>query len=121
MGVLDTPLRNAARAVMGALGTSVTIRQVSLGGYNTTTRTATPTNVDTVVKGILEDYVAHEADDTVKLGDRKLTIAAADLSFEPTTQDLVLISSVIYTIVRVESLRATSQPAALVLSIRGES
>lgn len=119
MGTLDGPIRSVAGKLMAKFGTTVTIRSVTGGAYNTTTGVAAETTSDTVVKGMLEEYTAHERGESVKVGDRKLTIAAEDLTFAPDTEDRVLISAVIYRVVNVVTVMATDQAALYILQIRG--
>ncbi len=82
-------------------GTSVTFRRIVTGAYNTTTGTATTTETDTSISGVLTDYIADELDDTVQFGDRKFWMAGSALTIDPTTEDVVLIGTDIHRIVRV--------------------
>ncbi len=85
-------------------GTSVTFRRIIEGAYNTTTGTAPTTETDVTIGGILTDYEQDEVDDTVQLGDRKMLIDGSELAANPTTEDVVLINSVIHRIVRVKPM-----------------
>ncbi len=82
-------------------GTAATFRRIVTGAYNTTTGTAPTTETDTTIKGVLTDYRADELDDTVQLGDRKFWIDDGDLAADPTTEDVVLINSLIHRIIQV--------------------
>lgn len=115
---LDTPLRKVAQTVLKQFGTSVTFRRVTGTAYNTTTRTMTPTTADTVVKGRLDEYKDRELSDTIHAGDRKLTVAAADLAYTPSVDDKVVIATVMYDIVRVEPQLATDLAAIHVVQLR---
>ena len=116
--MLDAPLRKVAQSVLGKFGTSVAIRRVTGTAYNTTTGTMIPTTVDTVVKGRLDEYTDRQLSDTIRAGDRKLTIAAADLTIPPTVDDTVVIAMLVYEVVRVVSEQATDLSAIHVLQVR---
>ncbi len=118
MGVLDAPLRKAATAVIRTLGTSVTIRQLTHGPLDATTGVSTPTQRDTVVKATIAEYTSRDLSDTVLLGDRQVMVAAADLSFPPTTEDEVVIGMDTYRILDVESPQATDQAVMHMLQVR---
>jgi hypothetical protein len=115
---LDAPLRKVASTVLAKFGTSAVLRRVTGTGYNTTTGTMSPTTTDTAVKGRLDDYLDRELSDTIKAGDRKLTIAAADVPARPTVSDTVLYGGLVYQIVRVESVIAKDASALYVLQVR---
>lgn len=124
--MLDAPLRKVARAVLRTFGTTVTVRRVTAAAYNTATGTMTPTISDTVVKARIDEYtdrelgfsVATQAGQLIRAGDRKVTIAAADLSFTPSVDDQVVIAAVEYEIIRVQPELATNQAAIHVLQVR---
>lgn len=115
---LDAPLRKVAQSVLAKFGTSVTIRRVTGTSYSTTTRSMVPTTADTVVKGRLDEYLDRELGEVVHVGDRKLTIAAADLTFTPTVDDKVVIATLVYEVIRVQSDIATDAAAIYVMQIR---
>jgi hypothetical protein len=115
---LDTALRRVASTVLAKLGTPVTIRRVTPGTYSTTTRSHTPTVADTTAKGRLDDYRDRELSNTILAGDRKLTIAAASLSYEPSPKDRVVIGAVDYEIVNVTHHRAQDEAALYELQLR---
>lgn len=126
--MLDTSLRKVAKTVLKIFGTDVTMRRVTPGAYSTVTRTVTPSNVDTVIKGRLDDYTNRELSASaanasgvasVLASDRKLTVACADLANEPRAEvDKVLVASLAYDIVRVETVLATDLGAIYVLQLR---
>lgn len=118
MGRLDAPLRKAAQKVLGAFGQDVTIRTVTGTAYNVTTRTMTPTTADVTVAGRLDNYRDRELLGTIRAGDRKLTIAAADVSAIPTVADKVVIASTVWDIIDVLPEQATDQAALYVLQLR---
>ncbi len=119
MANLDTALRKVGKTILGTFGTSVTVRRVMVGEYNTTTCAPLRTELDKTVKGRLDEYRQHEFGELVSVGDRKLTVAASDLSFEPTSSDQVVIGTNTYRVVSVKAPQATDQAAVFVMQIRG--
>lgn len=115
----DLGLRSAARSVINTTGATVTIRKVTPGTYNVATSSATDTEADTTIKGLLSEYDSSELNDYVLVGDRKLIVAAADLDFVPTPKDKVVISSAIYDVVRVFTVMAKDTPMTHELQLRG--
>jgi len=111
-------LRKTASKLMSKFGGDVTIRVITVGAYNPTTGTASESTADTTVKGVLEDVNAREVNDLVQAGDRRLTIAAADVSTAPTTADKVVISSVVHQVIRVTTIEQDNQPITYELILR---
>lgn len=116
---LDTALRKVAQSVVSKFGTAAALRRVTGTKYSTTTRTMTPVTTDTPLKIRLDDYQDREIRGNIKVGDRKGTIAAADVDEAPTLDDNVVIGERVYDIVNVESLIATDLAATFVLQLRG--
>jgi len=115
---LANPLRKVASKLMAKFGGDVTIRVITVGVYNPTTGTASESTADTTVKGVVEDVNAREVNDLVQAGDRRLTIAAADVSAAPTTADKVVISSVVHQVIRVTTIEQDNQPITYELILR---
>ena len=115
---LATPLRKVATKLMSKFGGDVTLRTVTPGVYNPTTGTASESTADTTVKGVVEDVNAREVNDLIQAGDRRLTIAAADVSAAPTTADKVVISSVVHQVIRVTTIEQDNQPITHELILR---
>jgi len=101
---LAPALRKTASKLMAKFGGQVTIRRITTGAYNPTTGTATPSASETVVRGVLEDVTEREVNDLIKGSDKKLTIAAADLAFEPAVSDQVTVSSRVMQTVQVNKI-----------------
>jgi len=101
---LASPLRKVASKLMARFGGVATIRRVATGSYDPATGTIAETNTDTTVRGVLEDVNIREVNELVQAGDKRLIIAAADLSTAPTTVDKVLINSVVHQIIRVQTI-----------------
>jgi hypothetical protein len=77
---LANPLRKVASKLMAKFGGVVTINRVTAGVYNPTTGTASEVVAGTVVRGVMEDVNVREVNDLIQSGDKRLTIAAADLA-----------------------------------------
>lgn len=96
-------LDKVAAKILDTFGGDVTIRYVSGGSYNTTTGAITETTSDTDVKGHVYDVSANEVSDLVRASDKRLLVAAKDLTTAPGTKDRVVISSVVHQVIRVET------------------
>ena len=101
---LANPLRKVASKLMAKFGGVATIRRVTPGVYNPTTGTATEAVADTAVRGVLEDVSVREVNDLIQSGDKRLTIAAADVTTAPVTADRVLIGGVTHQVIRVTTI-----------------
>ena len=111
-------LRKTAAKLMSKFGGDATIRTVTTGAYNPTTGTASESTSDVTVKGVVEDVNAREVNDLVQASDRRLTIAAADVTAAPTTADKIVISSVVHQVVRVTTIEQDNQPITYELILR---
>ena len=102
MALADS-LAKVASTIIGKFGGDVTIRLVTAGSYNTTTGVISQSNSDTDVKGVLEDVALREVNGLIQAGDKRLTVAASDLTTAPETKDVVLINSVVHQIIAVQT------------------
>ena len=96
-------LAKVAATLIGKFGADVTVRFVTAGTYNTTTGTVTESTSDTTEKGIIEGVTSTEDDELIKRTDKRLTVAADDLTTVPAPKDRVVISSVEYQIITVNT------------------
>lgn len=103
MGLANS-LKKVAGKAISKFGGDVTIRYVTAGAYNTTTGTTTETTSDTTTKGIVEGISNREVDNLIKTTDKRLIIAANKVSTAPGTKDRVVISSVEYQIIQVNTI-----------------
>jgi hypothetical protein len=115
---LSTPLRKVASKLMAKFGGVAIIRRVTPGVYNPTNGTISETSVDTTVRGILEGVNAREVNELVQAGDKKLLVAAADLTAAPTTVDKVLINSVVHQVIRVTTIEQDNTAITYELILR---
>ena len=113
-------IANALKKVLSnkKLSTDITFRSVSAGSYNTTTGIITETNTDTSIRGILEDINNREVNELIEATDKKINIAAASLSSTPTTKDKVIVGSVTYSIIRVETNQLANDKLIFVCYLR---
>ena len=102
MALVDS-LKKVSSKVITKFGGDVTVRIVAAGAYDTSDGTISETESDTTIKGILEDVNLREVNELVQAGDKRLTVAADDLTTAPETKDRVVISSVVHQIIRVET------------------
>ena len=101
---LANPLRKVASRLMAKFGGEVTIRRITVGAYNATTGTAAETTSDTALRGVLEDVNVREVNDLIQSGDKRLTVAAADVAAVPSTADRVLIGGITHQVIRVTTI-----------------
>ena len=116
--VLATPLRKVASKLMARFGGEATIRRITVGAYNATTGTAAETTSDTALRGVLEDVNVREVNDLIQSGDKRLTVAAADVTTAPVTADRVLIGGVTHQIIRVTTIEQDHTPITHELILR---
>ena len=102
MALADS-LAKVASTIIGKFGGDVTVRIVTAGAYDTSDGTVAETESDTTIKGILEDVNLREVNELVQAGDKRLTVAADDLTTAPETKDRVVISSVVHQIIAVQT------------------
>ena len=98
---LTSGLRKVTSRVVNKLTGDVTIRQITNGAYNTTTGAVSESNTDVTIKGLIQNVNNNEVNNLIQAEDKKVTVAAKDLTFMPTPKDKVVISSVVYQILRV--------------------
>jgi hypothetical protein len=115
---LASPLRKVASKLMARFGGVATIRRVATGSYDPTTGTIAETNTDTTVRGVLEDVNIREVNELVQAGDKRLIVAAADLTTAPTTVDKVLINSVVHQIIRIQTIEQDNTAITYELILR---
>lgn len=116
---LATPLRKVASKLMARFGGVVTIRRVLAGAYSPGAGTVAESVTDTVTRGVLEDVSLREVNDLVQSGDKRLTIAAADVAVAPTTADEVVITGTVYQVITVRTIEQDNTPITHELILRG--
>ena len=115
---LATSLRKTASKLMAKFGGEVMIRKNATGVYNPTTGTASVVVSTFTIRGVLEAVAERELNDLIKSTDKKLTIAAADLSFEPAVSDQVTVASRIMQTIQVNKIEQDNQPIVFEMFLR---
>jgi hypothetical protein len=115
---LASPLRKVASKLMSKFGGTATIRRVTPGAYNPTTGTVTETTADTTVRGVLQDVTLSEVNDLIQAGDKRLLIAAADVTNAPTTADRVVIAGRSLQIIQVDTIEQDNTAITYELILR---
>lgn len=115
---LATSLRKTASKLMLKFGGEVSFRRITTAAYNPTTGTAAPTASTTTVRGVLENVTEREINDLIKSTDKKLTVAAADLAYEPAVSDQVTVSSRIMQVVEVRKIEQDNTPIVFEVFLR---
>jgi hypothetical protein len=67
---------------------------------------------------VLEDVNIREVNELVQAGDKRLIVAAADLTTAPTTVDKVLINSVVHQIIRIQTIEQDNTAITYELILR---
>lgn len=101
---LAQSLEKVAGSVIDALGADVTIRYVTASSYDTAAGAITETTSDTAIKGVVQGITKSEVNDQIQATDKRLIVAAKELATAPGTKDRVVISSVEYQIIQVETI-----------------
>ena len=96
----------------------ITFRSISASSYNATTGIITESNTDTSIRGVLEDINLREVNELIEATDKKIQIAAASLSSTPTTKDKVIVGSVTYSIIRIETNQFANEKLTFVCYLR---
>ena len=100
------------------LSADITFRSISAGSYNATTGIIAESNTDTSIRGVLEDINLREVNELIEATDKKIQIAAASLSSTPTTKDKVIVGSVTYSIIRIETNQFGNEKLTFVCYLR---
>jgi len=117
MGIAQA-LQGAVSKAIKPLGGDVTIRFVTAGAYDPAAGTVSQTFSDEEVKGVLTDVVARKENELNQTKDKKLTVAAADLTAAPETKDLAVVDSVVYQIIAVETYPQGTTAISYELTLR---
>lgn len=121
--VLDKIARPLANKMIAQFGALVTITKVTPGAYDPNTSAATPTEVAETVRALVEDYNlvdsgAGFAAGLITFGDKKITVAATAITFEPTAGDKITYNSEVFTVMRVLKTYSGEQVAIYEIQAR---
>lgn len=111
--------RSAATAtrLLTNFGQAVTHTNVAEGTYNPATGTFSTTTTNQSAIGVLLEYTTEEAGviqaagGLVQANDRKLLLGVSGITLSPVPNDTVTVSGVVYTVIKVRTLK----PAATVV------
>ena len=98
---LANALKKAASASLKKFGGDVTIKRFTNGTYDPTSGTFFKNESTVTIKGVLDNVSRNQANNLIESQNKRLTISAGDLTFIPTTKDLVIINSVKFQIIQV--------------------
>ena len=118
MALADS-LGKVATNVLKVLGADVTIRYVTSGSYNTTTGLSAESVSDTNVKGVVQAVAKSEVNSLIEAQDKRLIVSAEELATAPGTKDRVVISSVVYQIISVNTVEQDNTAITYELILRG--
>ena len=96
-------LRKAASKSINKLGGDITYRRVTTGIYNPTSGSMSEVKADSSIKGVVGQVTRSEVNDLISSQDKKITIAAKDIDFSPTTFDRIVISGTEYKIIQINT------------------
>jgi hypothetical protein len=121
MTALDKPLRAVTKQLVRTLGQSVTFIAPPTVSFDPATDTVAQSgNTETTLKAVVTAFTTDELDNTIRRGDRKVMVAAQELTTVPTPDWKVSIGSRIHDIVAVETLVSGEQDAAYIIAARGQ-
>lgn len=114
MTALDTKFRALATRLIDKNGKSVTFTSVKGLVYDTETRIAHNASHPVTVKALVEDYSLIGSGTTfqeglVSGGDKKFSLAAAELTVKPKPGDSITLDTVVWNIVRVTEIWSGEQ------------
>jgi hypothetical protein len=115
---LASSLQKTASKLMAKFGGAATLRTVTPGVYNPTTGTISEATSDTALRGVLEAVSKREVNELIQAGDKRLTIAAADVAAAPSTADRVIIGGITHQVIAVATIEQDNQPITYELILR---
>ena len=118
MALADS-LGKVATNVLKSLGADVTIRYVSNDAYNTTSGTVVENTTDVTIKGVVQAVSKSETNGLVEAQDKLLIVSAEELATAPGTEDRVVISSVVYQIISVNTVEQDNTAITYEMVLRG--
>lgn len=99
---LASSLQKATNKILKKFGGDITIKQTLLDAYDVENGTLIKNQKSVTIKGYLEGVTSREVNTSIAETDKKVMVAASALGFEPTTEDIVIVSSIQYKIIQVD-------------------
>ena len=115
---LASSLRKATAKTVSKLGGDITYRRVTTGIYNPTSGSMSEVKADSSIKGVVGQVTRSEVTDLISSQDKRLSIAAKDIDFSPTTFDRVVISGTEYKIIQINTTEQGNTAIAYDLFLR---
>jgi len=115
---LASSLQKTASKLVSKFGGTVAVITVSAGAYNTSTGAITETTTTLTIKGVLDGISTREVSGLVQATDKRLTVAAVDLTAVPTTADRVTIGGIVHQIITVEKIEQDNQVIIYTFTLR---
>ena len=117
MGIASKLKKIANKTIM-KFGGDITIRRTTESSYDIADGEIIKDTTDTTVKGLLENVVSSEVNELISQSDKKLNVSAQDLSFTPTTKDKIIISSIEYQIIQIDTDTAENTNVKYIFYLR---
>ena len=123
MGLLGS-LRKVAATLTPLAETRVLVIHPTGAAYDPSTGKGSASVMPQSVPAMVEDYADSEiaagmaVEEGVRVGDKKVTMAAAHLGTPPTTETKVEIQGIRYTVKKVDAVPAGGEPVYYVLRVR---
>jgi|TARA_R100000149_G_C5823700_1_gene102004 hypothetical protein len=110
--------KKVANKTIMKFGGDIIIRRTTESTYDTTEGEIVKDTSDTTVKGLLENVVSSEVNELISQSDKKLNVSAEDLTFTPTTKDKIIISSIEYKIIQIDTDTALNEDVKYTFYLR---
>ena len=117
MGIASS-LKKVANKTIMKFGGDIIIRRTTETSYDITDGEIIKDTTDTTVKGLLENVSNTEVNDLISQSDKKLNVSAQDLTFTPTTKDKIVISSIVYKIIKLDTDMAENTDVKYIFYLR---
>ena len=118
MTSLDVKFRKLATDKIAQFGKAVTHTVTTAGAYDPATGSLTPSTTTATLKAIISDYKPQAFGvGLVLAGDKKLSIAAADIT-APKPGDTITLDGVVWTVMNVQETWSGEQVAMLDIQVR---
>ena len=117
MGIASS-LKNVANKTIMKFGGDIVIKRTISSDYDTTDGSIIKETSTTTIKGFLESVKRTEVNDLISQNDKKVIASGKDLTFTPTTKDKILISSIEYKIIQIDTDTAQNTDVVYIFYLR---
>lgn len=112
-------MREAVSRLINQVGRTVTYKRVTGQSYSTTTGINTVTYTDYALIANVRDYRPRELQGDVRIGDKKMQLAASDIAFTPQKDDNVVFDGITYNIIAIDNRFISEDAALYIMQLRG--